>query len=45
LLDDNAPWLLNQESITLTYFAAGTTHIIETLSIILGRRLAFIMRS
>jgi hypothetical protein len=38
LLDDNAPWFLNQETVTLTYFAAGATHIVETLSIILGRR-------
>jgi hypothetical protein len=37
-LDDNAPWFLNQETVTLTYFAAGTAHIVETLSIILGRR-------
>jgi hypothetical protein len=38
LLDDHAPWFLNQDTVTLTDFAAGTTHIIETLSIILGRR-------
>ncbi|MFY9770059.1 MAG: hypothetical protein WAK04_07475 [Xanthobacteraceae bacterium] len=37
-LDDNAPWFLNQDTVTLTYFAAGATHIIEALSIILGRR-------
>jgi hypothetical protein len=38
LLDDNPPWFLNQETVTLTYFAACATHIIKTLSIILGRR-------
>jgi hypothetical protein len=38
LLDDNAPWFLNQETVTLTCFAAGATHIVETLSIILSRR-------
>jgi hypothetical protein len=38
LLDDHAPWFLNQETVTLTDFVAGTTHIIKTLSIILGWR-------
>src|SRR6516165_7541620 len=33
LLDDHAPWFLNQDTVTLTDFAAGTTHIVETLSI------------
>jgi hypothetical protein len=37
LLDNNAPWFLNQETVTFTYFVAGATHIIETLSVILGR--------
>jgi hypothetical protein len=37
-LDDNASWFLNQETVTLAYFAAGPAHIIETPSIILGRR-------
>jgi hypothetical protein len=38
LLDDHAPWFLNQDTVTLTDFAAGTTHIVEALSIILRRR-------
>jgi hypothetical protein len=38
LLDDNAPWFLNQETVTLTYFVASATDIVETLSIILRRR-------
>jgi hypothetical protein len=38
LLDDHAPWLFNQETVALTHFATGATHIVKALRIILSGR-------
>jgi hypothetical protein len=38
LLDDNVPWLFNQETAALAHLATGAAHIIKTPRIILSRR-------